>query len=127
MKFIHKISLVLLSLQTLAAHATTMVTNIVAGSDYSFFIKSDSTLWAMGENTDGQLGDGAFILPNGPYSGTNKPEQIASNVVIAAAGVSDPDSHSLFIKSDGSLWGMGQNDQGQLGDGTFNSTNKPEQ
>jgi len=81
----------------------------------------------MGENTDGQLGDGAFILPNGPYSGTNKPEQIASNVVIAAAGVSDPDSHSLFIKSDGSLWGMGQNDQGQLGDGTFNSTNKPEQ
>ena len=29
--------------------------------------------------------------------------------------------HSLFLKSDGSLWGMGYNDYGQLGDGTYTS------
>jgi alpha-tubulin suppressor-like RCC1 family protein/pimeloyl-ACP methyl ester carboxylesterase len=35
--------------------------------------------------------------------------------------------YSLFLKSDGRLWGMGQNNYGQLGDGTFNNTNRPEQ
>lgn len=30
--------------------------------------------------------------------------------------------HSLFQKSDGSLWGMGANSAGQLGDGTTNSS-----
>ena len=35
--------------------------------------------------------------------------------------------HSLFLKNDGSLWGMGDNSYGQLGDGTYNSTNRPEQ
>ena len=34
---------------------------------------------------------------------------------------------SLFLKSDGSLWAMGYNNLGQLGDGTYNSTNLPEQ
>lgn len=31
--------------------------------------------------------------------------------------------HSLFLKSDGSLWTMGYNNFGQLGDGTLNETN----
>ena len=33
--------------------------------------------------------------------------------------------HSLFIMSDGSLWGMGENGFGQLGIGNFNNTNLP--
>ena len=48
---------------------------------------------------------------------------MASNVTAIAAG----DYHSLFLKSDGSLWAMGWNDYGQLGDGTINNTNRPEQ
>ena len=35
--------------------------------------------------------------------------------------------HSLFVKGDGSLWGMGANGDGRLGDGTYNQTNRPEQ
>src|SRR3989442_1653897 len=34
--------------------------------------------------------------------------------------------HSLFVKADGSLWGMGYNPFGQLGDGTTNNVNQPE-
>jgi alpha-tubulin suppressor-like RCC1 family protein len=72
----------------------------------------------MGYDSAGQLGDGA-------YNNTNRPEQIvASNVVAIAAG----EEHSLFLKSDGSLWGMGNNEYGQLGDGTYYfSTNRPQQ
>lgn len=95
------------------------VTNVAQGcaAVHSLFLKSDGSLWAMGYNNDGQLGDGTF-------NNTNRPEEIvASGVTAIAAG----ESHSLFLKSDGSLWAMGDNIGGQLGDGTYNSTNRPEQ
>ena len=94
---------------------------VAAGYDYSWFLKSDGSLWGMGSNEHGQLGDGT-------YDYTNQPEQImASNVTAIAAGY----FHTLFLKGDGSLWGMGWNGYGQLGDGTLsnplNDTNRPEQ
>jgi alpha-tubulin suppressor-like RCC1 family protein len=108
------------------------VTKIACGDGHSLFLKSDGSLWAMGNNQYGQLGDGTYST-NAPY-GTNCPEQIvARNVTAIAAG----DYYSLFLKSDGSLWAMGANSYyfrptgitlgGQLGDGTYNNTNRPEQ
>jgi alpha-tubulin suppressor-like RCC1 family protein len=97
------------------------VTAIAAGTYHSLFLKSDGSLWAMGDNYYGQLGDGTT---DGDYYETNLPEQIVtSNVTAIAAGY----GHSLFLKSDGSLWAMGLNWDGQLGDGTYNQTNLPEQ
>ncbi len=53
----------------------------------------------MGYNPFGQLGDGTL-------NNTNRPEQIvASGVTAIAAG----SGHSLFLKSNGSLWAMGEN------------------
>ena len=81
------------------------VTTVAAGGEHSLFLKSDGSLWAMGDNEYGQLGDGT-------YNNTNRPEQIvATNVTAIAAG----GSHSLFLKSDGSLWAMGDNQSGELG------------
>jgi hypothetical protein len=93
------------------------VTKVAAAANNSLFLKSDGSLWAMGRNQYGELGDGS-------YNQTNRPEQIvAGNVTAIAAGY----FHSLFLKSDGSLWGMGYNGYGQLGDGTTSNTNRPEQ
>ncbi len=92
------------------------VTAIAAGNCYSLFLKNDGSLWAMGLNNYGQLGDGT-------YNNTNLPEMVVSNNVIAMSGGG---YHSLFLKSDGSLWAMGNNQYGQLGDGTYNNTNLPE-
>ena len=111
----------LLALSTLNLGPSTAfaqpVTKVAAGDTNSLFLKSDGSLWAMGYNASGQLGDGT-------YNNTNRPEQIvASGVTAIAAG----EAHSLFLKTDGSLWAMGRNDGGQLGDGTYNQTNRPEQ
>src|ERR1019366_7020174 len=88
----------------------TNVTAIAAGHYHSLFLKSDGSLWAMGGNGFGQLGDGTFN-----QTGINSPKKIVGTNVTAIACGGD---HSLFLKSDGSLWGMGDNEAGQLGDGT---------
>ena len=77
------------------------------GSMHSLGIKSDGTLWAWGQNSAGQLGDG---------SATNRlsPVQILDDAVFAATG----DNHSMAVPSDGSLWVWGNNLYGKLGDGT---------
>jgi alpha-tubulin suppressor-like RCC1 family protein len=79
------------------------------------FVKIDGTLWTVGENFNGQLGNGT------PFYYTNVPSSMASNVVAVAAG----DAHTLFVTADGTLWAMGWNGYGQLGNGTINSTNLP--
>ena len=99
------------------------VTAIAAGIDHSLFLQSDGSLWAMGDNGYGQLGDGGNLY-NGYNGSTNRPVQIVgSGVTTIVAGA----YHSLFLKSDGSLWGMGWNAWASLGDGTLNPTNQPEQ
>jgi alpha-tubulin suppressor-like RCC1 family protein len=60
----------------------------------------------MGNNAFGQLGISTT-------TSTNRPVFVVSNVVAAAAGY----THSLFVKSDGTLWGVGQNTYVQLGNG----------
>ena len=57
----------------------------------------------------GKLGLGPTV------ANVNVPQQIVSNsVLLVAAGY----QHSLYKKSDGTLWGMGDNGSGQLGLGT---------
>ncbi|HEV2456477.1 MAG TPA: hypothetical protein VGY98_19600 [Verrucomicrobiae bacterium] len=98
------------------------VTKIAAGYDFSLFIESNGSLWGMGDNSWGQLGDGHFD-PLYIFADTNLPEEIVpSNVVAVAAGF----AHSLFLKSDGSLWATGQNLYGQIGNGAYGPVPRPE-
>jgi alpha-tubulin suppressor-like RCC1 family protein len=89
----------------------TNVISAAAGYQHSLFVKNDGSLWSMGTNSFGQLGLNENLL------GANfVPEMVAqqgiTNVVAVTAGL----NHSLFKKSDGSLWAMGNDQSGQLGD-----------
>jgi len=85
--------------------------SISAGSDGSFAIQPDGSLWAWGS---GVLGDG--ITTN-----TFTPIRIMDDVVSVSAG----ENHTTAIKKDGSLWAWGNNTFGQLGDGTTVSRHSP--
>jgi hypothetical protein len=107
------------------------VTKVAAGTVYSLFLKSDGSLWGMGYPYYGELGDGRSF-----YIVTSHPEMIVASGVMAIAAASCDNfwsggpsykEHSLFLKSDGSLWAMGYNHYGELGDGTYNNTDRPEQ
>jgi alpha-tubulin suppressor-like RCC1 family protein len=88
----------------------TGITAIAAGSNSSYFLKSDSTVWACGFNSSGQLGLGNSANQNTPVQIPN-----LSKVIKISAGM----LHALFLKEDGTVWAVGNNLVSQLGSSTF--------
>lgn len=99
---------------TISKGYTQCFSKIDAGNDFNLGIKSDGSLWTWGANYNGQLGNGTNGFGNA--FNVTIPTQIEpeSNWQNISAG----DSHSLAIKSDGSLWTWGDNGWGNLGLGT---------
>ena len=91
---------------------------VSAGDTFSMAIKTDGSLWTWGYNTRGQLGNGK----TDPAKMANPvPRRIMYDVTAVSAGY----EYALAIKTDGSLWAWGKNDNGQLGDGTSTNRNAP--
>ncbi|HEX8284916.1 MAG TPA: S8 family serine peptidase [Pyrinomonadaceae bacterium] len=70
-------------------------------------LKNDGTVWAWGSSTSGQLGDGTGS------NWTTMPVLVYD--FGGATGVSAGASHTLAVKTDGTVWGWGSNGGGQLG------------
>ena len=87
---------------------------IAAGAHYSMVLKQNGSVWATGDNTAGQLGDGST------NSKRNFVQVVSSGVKAIAAG----GWHSMVLKEDNSVWATGENTYGQLADGsaTFKDT-----
>lgn len=83
---------------------------IAGGDKHSLALKNDGTVWAWGYNSLGQLGNGTS------YRNSNTPVQVVnlSNIIAIAGGI----DHSLALKNDGTVWAWGENNYGQLGNGT---------
>jgi alpha-tubulin suppressor-like RCC1 family protein len=58
LKTLLQFSLISMLLHGVCAEAAITVTNISAGELHSLFLESDGSLWAMGRNLEGELGDG---------------------------------------------------------------------
>ena len=95
---------------TTFVQATTNADNIrsvYCGCDHTFVLKNDDTLWGCGQNGDGQLGLGDKTYRKIFTQITTNTNNIK---LICCGGY-----HTIILKNDGTLWGCGQNEYGQLG------------
>lgn len=87
----------------------TDVVKVNAGIGHNLALKADGTVWAWGDNSQGQLGDGTKTRRLVPA----KIPSHQSFVAVGAGGYS-----SFGLKENGTLWAWGNNNSGQLGIGT---------
>ncbi|MCM2357051.1 MAG: zinc-ribbon domain-containing protein [Geobacteraceae bacterium] len=84
--------------QTVAGLAD--VTAISAGTNHRAVVKQDGTIWCLGKNDQGQLGDGSREIRTGPVL-----VRQCRDVIKVAAG----SDFTLALKRDGTVWGWGAN------------------
>lgn len=89
---------------------------VYAYADFSMAIRADGTVWAWGDNTWGQLGDGTT-------TNRNSAVQIAS--LTGARELTLGHRSAFAIKADGTVWAWGDNAGGNLGDGTWTAQHSP--
>ncbi len=106
-----KIILLTLSLLNIICANAQCWGSVSVKSLHSLAIRNDSTLWAWGYNSVGQLGNG------NTDGGSSTPIQISSQKIWKCVAVGS--YHSLAIKNDGTLWAWGYNIEGELGNGTY--------
>ena len=98
----------------------TGVVAIAAGYGHTVALKGDGTVWAWGRNDTGQVGNGTRTQQNTPVQvkgqdGTG----YLTNVTAIAAGW----YHTLALKPDGTAWGWGYSEDGELGVGNYKQVN----
>jgi alpha-tubulin suppressor-like RCC1 family protein/type II secretory pathway pseudopilin PulG len=93
----------------------------IMGGIHSFFcaLKDDGTVWCWGYNGAGQLGTGNTITQATPAQ-----TAITDVKALAANGSA---VHACARKTDSTIWCWGENNKGQLGNGTTNGTSTPVQ
>jgi alpha-tubulin suppressor-like RCC1 family protein len=82
---------------------------ISAGLYHAMAIKFDGSLYAWGRNNDGQLGIGT----GGPGTERNVPTRVGDDSNWKAVACNS--DFTVALKTDGSLWTWGSNNEGQLG------------
>ena len=90
---------------------------VSCGGGFSAAIKTDGTLWVWGNGADGRLGTNNTINRSTPvttFAGGNDWKQVSAGRNNTAA-----------IKTDGSLWVWGLNNNGKLGDNTIITRSTP--
>ncbi|HET6352572.1 MAG TPA: hypothetical protein VFG89_10660, partial [Coriobacteriia bacterium] len=79
---------------------------VSAGGFHVLAIRTDGTLWAWGDNANGQLG-------NGTTKRSYAPKQVGAAKDWVAVSASSCGYHSAAQKADGSWWVWGDNEDGQ--------------
>lgn len=77
------------------------------GKKHSVVLKLDGSVWAVGANDNGQLGD------TGLGGGKTFAKAFSGAMAVATGH-----SHTMILDKSGHVWVAGGNEFGQLGDGT---------
>jgi alpha-tubulin suppressor-like RCC1 family protein len=90
---------------------------VSGGRFHTAAIKTDGTLWTWGNNANGQLGDNTItnkLTPVTTFAGGTTWKQVSAG-----------DTHTAAIKTDGTLWTWGSNNNGQLGTNNITTRSTP--
>ncbi len=93
-------------------------TAAAAGGDFSLAVGSDGKLYAWGDNSDGELG-------NGTTNSSTTPVVVSMPAGVTATAVAAGADHSVALGSNGSVYDWGNNGFGQLGNGTTTDAHSP--
>jgi len=101
----------LLTLMLAGGYSLTGSAQVISAGGYHSLAICPGAVQSWGWNMNGQLGDG---------SRTNRtaPVLVSGLQVVAVVAISAHKYHSLFLKSEGTVWASGYNRNGQLGDGS---------
>jgi alpha-tubulin suppressor-like RCC1 family protein len=91
---------------------------VAAGLNHSLAVKPDGTVWAWGDNSNGEIGVGSTAIYCYPAQ-----VQGLSSMQSVGAGY----NFSVALKVDGTVWAWGANASGQIGDGTTTQRTSPVQ
>ena len=96
---------------------------VVGGYNHFIALKADRTVWTWGYNGYGQLGTGDNVNKVEPVqvkavNDNNEQEEITDAIDIAGGYY-----YTLILREDGTVWASGQNNYGQLGNGTTVNSN----
>ena len=95
---------------------------ISVGDGYSVALQSDGTLLAWGGNYQGQLGNGTTVSNNTPNLVVDEANTPINNIrAIVSKG-----THNLAVTTNGELLAWGNNENGQLGNGSTVNQLHPE-
>lgn len=145
------LSNILPGMNVMAAYAT-LPTISASTSNHTVLLKNNGEVWTCGQNSSSQLGDGTTVNRSTPIkvnisdviqvvsghtytvalknngevwtwgNGSAIPVKVGiSNVKQVAAGY----SHTLALKDSGEVWAWGSNNDGELGNGTTESSKTP--
>lgn len=92
----------------------TNVTRVAGNGSNGYAVRGDGTVWAWGNNAEGQLGNGSTA------AFSRVPVQVSglTNVTAIAAGR----YNGYAVRSDGTVWAWGAGSNGALGSSTINCT-----
>jgi alpha-tubulin suppressor-like RCC1 family protein len=102
------------STSPIAVPDLTGVVDIAAGSDHSLALLSDGTLMGWGANGYGETGSGT--------AGADEESPAAVGGVTGAVDISAGYGHSLALLENGSVLGWGDNESGEVGNGSITSS-----
>jgi len=79
-------------------------------SQFAMATRNDGTLWTWGDDSYGKLGQNTV-------ASISSPKQVGSGTDWSTAehAHGSGDHHTIVVKTDGTMWGMGRNQMGQLG------------
>ena len=93
------------------------ISAVDAADNFSVALKNDGTVWAWGDNSVGQLGNGSSSFASATPVQVNN----LSDVVAISAGL----DFTLVVKGDHTVWGWGENRNNQLGGDTVGDPGTP--